>query len=118
MREEAVTVGAGGDVRGVRELRASRFTLVDRHGNPRAALSVGDDGSPAIHLFDPGEQPRMTLSLEASGAANLKLLDTDGDVRVWVSVSPVRFSGSERGLDTDARSRPFLATASVAVHQS
>jgi hypothetical protein len=88
MHEDAVRAAAGGDVRGVRELRASRFTLVDRHGNPRAALSVGDDGSPAIHLFDPGEQPRMTLSLEASGAANLKLLDTDGDVRVWVSVSP------------------------------
>jgi hypothetical protein len=72
----------------VRELRASRFTLVDRHGNSRAALSVGDDGSPAIQLFDPGEQPRMTLSLEASGAANVKLLDTDGDVRVWLSISP------------------------------
>ena len=88
MREEAVTVGAGGDVRGVRELRASRFTLVDRHGNARAALSVGDDGSPSVHLFDPGEQPRMSLSLEASGAANVKLLDTEGDVRVWLSVSP------------------------------
>ena len=88
MREEAVTVGAGGDVRGVRELRASRFTLVDRHGNARATLSVGDDGSPSVHLFDPGEQPRMSLSLEASGAANVKLLDTEGDVRVWLSVSP------------------------------
>jgi len=88
MREEAVTVGAGGDVRGVRELRASRFTLVDRHGNARAALSVGDDGSPSVHLFDPGEQPRMSLSLEASGAANVKILDTEGDVRVWLSVSP------------------------------
>jgi len=88
MHEDAVRAAGGGDVRGVRELRASRFTLVDRHGNPRAALSVGDDGSPAIHLFDPGEQPRMTLSLEASGAANVKLLDTDGDVRVWLSVSP------------------------------
>ena len=88
MREEAVTVGAGGDVRGVRELRASRFTLVDRHGNARATLSVGDDGSPSVHLFDPGEQPRMSLSLEANGAANVKLLDTEGDVRVWLSVSP------------------------------
>ena len=87
MHEDAVRA-AGGDVRGARELRASRFTLVDRHGNARAALCVGDDGSPAIHLFDPGEQPRMTLALEASGAANVKLLDTDGDVRVWLSVSP------------------------------
>ena len=88
MREDAVTLGAGGDVRGVRELRASRFTLVDRHGNPRAALDIGEDGSPSINLLDPGEQPRMTLSLEASGAANVKILDTDGDVRVWLSVSP------------------------------
>jgi hypothetical protein len=88
MREDAVTVGAGGDVRGVRELRASRFTLVDRHGNPRAALGIGEDGSPSINLLDPGDQPRMTLSLEASGAANVKLLDADGDVRVWLSVSP------------------------------
>jgi hypothetical protein len=88
MREDAVTAGAGGDVRGVRELRASRFTLVDRHGNARATLSVGEDGSPAVHLFDPGEQPRMSLSLEASGAANVKILDTEGDVRVWLSVSP------------------------------
>jgi hypothetical protein len=87
MHEDAVRA-AGGDARGVRELRASRFTLVDRHGNTRAALSVGDDGSPAVHLFDPREQPRMQLALEASGAANVKLFDTDGDVRVWLSVSP------------------------------
>lgn len=88
MHEDAGRVADGGDARGVRELRAGRFTLVDRHGNTRASLGVGDDGSPAIHLFDPGEQPRMQLALEASGAANVKLLDADGDVRVWLSVSP------------------------------
>ncbi len=81
-------VRAGGDVRGLRELQASRFTLVDRYGNARAALTVGDDGSPAIHFFDPGQQPRMTLALEASGAANVKLLDPNGDVRIWMSVNP------------------------------
>jgi hypothetical protein len=86
MREDAVRVGE--DVRGVRELQASRFTLVDRYGNARAALTVGDDGSPAIHFFDPGQQPRMTLGLEADGAANVKLLDPNGDVRIWMSVNP------------------------------
>jgi hypothetical protein len=86
MHEDAVR--AGGDVRGVRELQASRFTLVDRYGNARAALMVGDDGSPAIHFFDPGQQPRMSLALEASGAANVKVLDPNGDVRIWMSVSP------------------------------
>lgn len=86
MHEDAVRTG--GDVRGVRELQASRFTLVDRYGNARAALTVGDDGSPAIHFFDPGQQPRMTLALEASGAANVKVLDPNGDVRIWMSVNP------------------------------
>ena len=86
MHEDVVR--AGGDVRGVRELQASRFTLVDRYGNARAALMVGDDGSPAIHFFDPGQQPRMSLALEASGAANVKVLDPNGDVRIWMSVNP------------------------------
>jgi hypothetical protein len=86
MREDAAR--AGEDVRGVRELQASRFTLVDRYGNARAALTVGDDGSPAIHFFDPGQQPRMTLGLEADGAANVKVLDSNGDVRIWMSVNP------------------------------
>jgi hypothetical protein len=86
MHEDAVR--AGGDVRGVRELQASRFTLVDRYGNARAALMVGEDGSPAIHFFDPGQQPRMSLALEASGAANVKVLDPNGDVRIWMSVNP------------------------------
>ena len=86
MHEDAVR--AGGDVRGVRELQASRFTLVDRYGNARAALMVGDDGSPAIHFFDPGQQPRLSLALEASGAANVKVLDPNGDVRIWMSVNP------------------------------
>jgi hypothetical protein len=88
MQEDAGRAADGAEARGARELRATRFTLVDRHGNARAALIVGDDGSPAIHLFDASEQPRMSLALEASGAANVKLLDTDGDVRVWLSVSP------------------------------
>jgi hypothetical protein len=87
MHEDAGRAVDGGDVRGVRELRASRFTLVDRHGNTRATLGVGDDGSPAVQLFDPGDQPRMQLALEANGAANVKLLDADGDVRVWLAVS-------------------------------
>ena len=103
MHEDAVR--AGGDVRGVRELQASRFTLVDRYGNARAALMVGEDGSPAIHFFDPGQQPRMSLALEASGAANVKVLDPNGDVRPLL---PRSFSSLSQAEEENGQSRVYV----------
>jgi hypothetical protein len=86
MQEDALGLEGGAERRVVPEIRAARLTLVDASGAPRAALAIGDDGSPSLRLFDPFEQTRAQLVVDASGAANLKLHDRDGEVSAWLSV--------------------------------
>jgi hypothetical protein len=88
MREGALGLDEDAGRRVVEEVRATRLTLVDQNGSPRAALGIGDDGSPALRLFDPFEQTRAQLVVDPSGAANLKLHDRDGEVSAWLSVGP------------------------------
>ena len=88
MREEALGLDEAAERRVVQEVRATRLTLVDQNGSPRAALGIGEDGSPALRLFDPFEQTRAQLVVDPSGAANLKLHDRDGEVSAWLSVGP------------------------------
>jgi hypothetical protein len=70
----------------VEELRAVRFTLVDREGHVRAVLGAGSDGATALALHGADERPRAELTIERDGGANLKLHDADGDVRAWLAV--------------------------------
>jgi len=84
MNEALQQVGDESEVAG--EVRARRFTLVDRRGNPRAELACGGDNAAALRLYDLGEQPRVSLAVDVSGAAHLKLHDEDGEVCAWVSV--------------------------------
>jgi len=68
------------------ELRARRFTLVGEHGNVQAALGPASDGSLGLRLYDDEERPRAEVTLDASGATNVKLHDGDGEVCGWLAV--------------------------------
>lgn len=41
-----------GNVRTPDEIKARRFIVVNAQGNPRAMLSMGADGSPALFMLD------------------------------------------------------------------
>jgi hypothetical protein len=78
--------GAAGPAGVAVELRARRFTLVDEQGGVRAVLGGASDGSPGLCLFDDEDRPRAEVALDASGAANVKLHDADGEVCAWIGV--------------------------------
>src|SRR5712692_9046675 len=72
----------------IEELRALRFTLVDRAGDVRAALGPASDGASGLWLYDGEDRPRVELALDGNGRANLKLHDRDGETCAWLAVAP------------------------------
>jgi hypothetical protein len=122
MKEDALGLVDGGEAV-ADEVRARRFTLVDRQGSCRGSLGLSADGSPALFLYDQRAQPRVELVLEAGGAANLKLQDGEGEVTAWLSVgangSPSlylrgaahqqRLTHGHAELCVDARGCPMLS---------
>src|SRR5262245_16127629 len=77
----------GNGLEPVEELRASRFTLVDRRGERRAELAIDDADATSLQMYGAGEK-RVVLSVEGSGAAHLELCNQGGEGYAWLSVDP------------------------------
>jgi len=59
-----------------------RLHLFDEDGERCVSLGVAPDGHPRLCLYDQAGNPRMTCSLLDGWAADLRILDKDGDV-LW-----------------------------------
>jgi len=62
-------------------LKAERFEVVDKDGEPRALLGVLSSGEPGLQLYDRDENGRIDLSLKANGRPGLELSDRNARVR-------------------------------------
>ncbi len=62
-------------------IRAKRFEVVDKKGQPRAALSVTEAGEPSLRLRDKKGQIRATLYLPDTGGPSFSLGDKNGQLR-------------------------------------
>ncbi|MFB3069483.1 MAG: hypothetical protein ACE1ZF_02180 [Gemmatimonadales bacterium] len=70
-------------------LRAERFELVDRHGNPRAVLACdADSGAPTCTFLDGSGQTRVTVGLAWNDMPSIQLNAADGTARVALIVRP------------------------------
>ncbi len=70
-------------------LRAARFELVDRHGNPRAVLACDrDSGAPTCTFLDGSGPTRVTVGLAWNDMPSIQLNAADGTARVAMIVRP------------------------------
>lgn len=70
-------------------IRASRFELVDRHGNVRAVLACdGDNGAPTLTMQDAQGQTRVTVGLAWNDMPSIQLGAEDGTARVALVARP------------------------------
>ncbi len=102
--------------RPVDELRVGHLVLVDKAGQPRAMLSVGDGGAPALVMLDKSrrarltigitpedqpqvilaganEQPRIRVALDGDTAGLIQFADRSGGQRAWIGVGRTGSSG-------------------------
>ncbi len=102
--------------RPVDELRVGRLVLVDKSGQPRGILSVGDGNAPSLVMLDrsrrarvivgmtpedqpqlvlagANEQPRIRVSLDGDTGALVQFADRSGAARAWVGVGRTGASG-------------------------
>lgn len=70
-------------------VRATRFELVDRHGNVRAVLACdGDSGAPTLSMRDTQGQTRVTVGLAWNDMPSIQLGADDGTARVALVARP------------------------------
>ena len=70
-------------------LRAERFELIDRHGNPRAVLACDrDSGAPTCTFLDGSGQTRVTVGIAWNDMPSIQLNAADGTARVALIVRP------------------------------
>ena len=79
-----------------KEIRAQAFTLVDGHGATHAALSMSEDGGPALEFYDSDHRIRVVFEMTGNGDPRLFLMDAEGSIRTVV------------GLGLGADGRPFI----------
>ena len=73
----------------VEALRTERIELVDRGGEIRAQLGVGEDGNPGLLLYDRTGVKRVVLGVDQEGCG-LHITDSDGRARAHVAVNAGR----------------------------
>lgn len=73
---------------GDRILEAGKILLVDSKGEARAALHLGEGGSPRLDLYDANGNARAGLYLLPDGAPRLGLFDPEGMHRALFALMP------------------------------
>lgn len=68
------------------ELKAHRFTVIDKEGHDRGALYISEYGSLRLDLQDAHKVLRASLSVATSGTPSLDLYDTKGRERAGLEV--------------------------------
>ncbi len=96
-------------------LRAERFELVDRHGNPRAVLACDrDSGAPTCTFLDGAGQTRVTVGIAWNDMPSIQLNAADGTARVAIIVRP---DDSGMVLVVDDTGAKTVVTSSGAVQE-
>jgi len=106
-------------------LRARRLVLEDGEGRPTVLLGPAIDGEGLV-LLDAQERPRAQLILDSTGAVQLKLHDSLGEVCAWLAVGAagipslwLRAVGENgRGLGHAGVQVDALGCASLSLHDS
>jgi hypothetical protein len=68
------------------EVKARRFTIVDKKGKSRGRLHLSDYGSLRLDLYDPESVLRASLYLGKRGSPALNLFDSKGKMRASLGV--------------------------------
>ena len=76
-----------------KKLSAGTFEVVDLKGQARAALGMGEDGCPALTVFDQDRRPRLTLTVTPEGFARLRLAGTEDQAGLSLVVKPFGDAG-------------------------
>ncbi len=66
------------------KIRAKKFVLVDKMGNPRAQLCTDPDGDPGLYLDDHSGIGRAGLFLREDGWPALQMWDKRAVTRLWI----------------------------------
>jgi hypothetical protein len=67
------------------EVAATKFKLLDKKGELRASLEVGDLGEPAFRLVDSRGHTRLLVGLTADDSASIIMMDEDGKPKIIAS---------------------------------
>jgi hypothetical protein len=90
-----------------KEIRASKFTLLDQNGKDRAILAV-DETEPGLIFFDEQGKPRARLVVKEKGP-EFSFLDQQGTTRVRLSM--LSTDGPELVLRDEQDELQFMLTA-------
>ncbi len=63
------------------EIQATRFTLCDEQGRPRASLMM-KDGAPTFVLGDGKQRVRISMSVDDNGDSRFLMADGNGEARI------------------------------------
>lgn len=85
----ALLIGGGAAAIGSRPtVEAGEFVLRDQHNHVRAALAIRPDGTPGLGFFDETGKARLSVELDAQGAAAINLHDSNGGLRAALAMRP------------------------------
>lgn len=73
---------------GATEIKAERFTLIDRTGTVRGSWALAEDGSTRLALHDKEGRTRLRLTVLDAGSPGFSLMDEAGGPRIVLGLLP------------------------------
>lgn len=67
-------------------IQAEKFEVLGKNGKPQAWLTVAEDGSPRLVLFDKDGTGRAVVTVFGDGSPGFALFDKNGTTRAWLIV--------------------------------